>query len=172
MNDTDIRRALIDSRFHNDEESANNCCYSTSNFAQEDNSEIQVHQSNDHQCTNTPHKQTSNVKRKKKKQAPPRPDIKKQAIIEEEEQDSLDASWCLDRSDGTNRSLNETEIEDKRPSAPIYPQLSYNPYFGDEPPPLPAISPSSSWADTPTMGELEERARVEELEAAGYNHEL
>merc|ERR1711984_17628 len=39
LNDTDIRRALIDSRFHHDEESARNCCYNSSNFTQEDTSE-------------------------------------------------------------------------------------------------------------------------------------
>ena len=172
LNDTDIRRALIDSRFHNDEGSAKNCCYSSSNFTQEETSEMEVSRNSNQQCTNTSHNQPSNIKKKKKKQAPPRPNIKETTILEEEEQNSLDASWCLDRSDGTNRSLNETEIEEKRPSAPMYPQLSFNPYYGDGPPPFPTLSPSSSWADTPTMGELEERARMEELEATGYNHEI
>ena len=31
---------------------------------------------------------------------------------------SIDASWRLDRSDGTNRSLNLTKIETRQPSAP------------------------------------------------------
>merc|ERR1712030_209438 len=39
LNDTDIRRALIDSRFHHDEESEKNCCYNSSNFTQENTSE-------------------------------------------------------------------------------------------------------------------------------------
>merc|ERR1712030_172382 len=39
LDDTDIRRALIDSRFHQDEESARNCCYNSSNFTQENSSE-------------------------------------------------------------------------------------------------------------------------------------
>merc|ERR1712030_120823 len=172
LNDTDVRRALIDSRFHNDEVSAKNCCYSSSNFTQEETSEMETKRSSNQQCTNTSHNQPSNIKKKRKKQAPPRPNIKETTIPEEEEQNSLDASWCLDRNDGTNRSLNETEIEEKRPSAPMYPQLSYNPYYGDGPPPFPTVSPSSSWTDTPTMGELEERAKMEELEAAGCNHKL
>merc|ERR1712030_283844 len=125
------------------------------------------------QGTETSHNTPSKSKQKKKKPAPPRPEFKETPILEEEEQNSLDASWCLDRSDGTNRSLNETEIEDKRPSAPdqIYPPLPFNPYFGDGPPPFPPSSPSS-WADTPTLGEIEERERQAELEASGYNHEL
>merc|ERR1712030_123682 len=66
LNDTDIRRALIDSRFHNDEESAKNCCYSSSNFTQEDTSEMQIYEGSGQQCTNASHNQTSNIKRKKK----------------------------------------------------------------------------------------------------------
>merc|ERR1711984_40831 len=80
LNDTDVRRALIDSRFHNDEVSAKNCCYSSSNFTQEDTSEMEINQSSNQQCTNASHNQPSYIKKKKKKQAPPRPNIKETVI--------------------------------------------------------------------------------------------
>merc|ERR1712030_210674 len=61
LNDTDVRRALIDSRFHNNEVSAKNCCYSSSNFTQEETSEIELNRSSNQQCTNTSHNQPSNI---------------------------------------------------------------------------------------------------------------
>ena len=43
---------------------------------------------------------------------------------------SMDASWRLYRTDGLNRSLNLTEIEERQPSAPpANPVPPYNPYF-------------------------------------------
>ena len=81
------------------------------------------------------------------------------------QQSSLDASWCLDRSDGTNRSLNQSEIEEKKPSAPnpIYPPLPFNPYFRQNPPPMPVNTPpprnklGGIWIDdTPAEPEEEE----------------
>ena len=88
-------------------------------------------------------------------------------------QPSLDASWCLDRSDGTNRSLNQSEIEDRKPSAPnqVYPLLPFNPFFGTSPPPMPINTPHS-WDNGPTLGELMEIERQEMEDGATYNHEL
>ena len=183
-----MRRALIDSRFHQDEESARNCCYNSSNFTRENTSDELHYLDEDPHSADTQNTSQSN-KKPRKKQAPARPEIKEPAInSEDEQQNSLDASWCLDRSDGTNRSLNQTEVEEKRPTAPdqIYPPLPFNPYFGHSPPPFPVNTPPSfdhspppfpvntppSWKDTPTLGEIMEMERQEELEAAGYNHKL
>merc|ERR1711984_28516 len=136
LNDTDIRRALIDSRFHHNEESAKNCCYNTSNFTQENHSErtqdLETNPSSLEACSLP----QSNKKIKKKAPACPG-NNEATKNPEEEPQNSLDASWCLDRSDGTNRSLNQSEIEDKKPSAPIpiYPQLPSNPFFRQRNPP-------------------------------------
>merc|ERR1711984_24008 len=71
LNDTDIRRALIDSRFHHNEESAKNCCYNSSNFTQENNSETQNSGEENQQIAETTHNPPSNIKQKRKKHAPP-----------------------------------------------------------------------------------------------------
>lgn len=89
---------------------------------------------------------------------------------------SIDASWRLDRSDGKNRSLNLTEIEERRPSAPIpmYPPLPFNPFFSHSPPPLPINTPPYRNNDL-TLGELMEIERREEEgeeEEANYNHKF
>merc|ERR1712074_262436 len=55
LNETDVRRALIDSRFHHDEESARNCCYNSSNFTQENNSEMQNIGEGNQQIAETTH---------------------------------------------------------------------------------------------------------------------
>merc|ERR1712030_153447 len=39
LNETDIRKAMIGSRFHHDDESAKGCCYNSSNFIQEKSTE-------------------------------------------------------------------------------------------------------------------------------------
>ena len=173
LNETDVRRALIDSKFHQDEESARNCCYSTSNFTQENHSErthdLEAGPSSAEACS------IPQPNRKIKKQAPARPGGNEVTTNSEEElQNSLDASWCLDRSDGTNRSLNQSEIEEKQPTAPhqIYPPLPFNPYFETSPPPIPPNTPPH-WNNTPMLGELMEIERQQELEeGAIYNHEL
>ena len=104
LNETDVRKALIDSRVHQDEASAKACCYDLSNFKQENTSEENILDSTKELAP----KPRTRTKRK----APPRP---KENETEDSQQPSLDASWCLDRSDGTNRSLNQSEIEDKKP---------------------------------------------------------
>merc|ERR1712015_168593 len=69
LNDTDIRRALIDSRFHHDKESARNCCYNSSNFTQENDSEMQNSGEENQQITGTTSNPPSNIKQKRKKKS-------------------------------------------------------------------------------------------------------
>merc|ERR1712172_276866 len=88
---------------------------------------------------------------------------------------SPDASWCLDRSDGTNRTLNTSEVEEKRPTAPeqVYPPLPFNPFFGNSPPPLPNNTPPAWKSRIPTLVELFELEKRETMESeASYNHEI
>ena len=171
LNETDIRRAMIDSRFHQDEESAKGCCYNSSELPTADSSQesttknvygpepyIDLFENGDiiiPQSKLFPNQNTT-------------PDSQDPTT-------SLDASWHLDRSDGTNRSLNISEIEEKRPTAPepVYPPLPFNPFFEHSPPPFPINTPPAWNNDTPTLGELMEIERREEMEAgATYNHEL
>jgi len=200
LNNTDIRRALIDSRYHQDEESAIACCYDSSLFNKETSEEKSLDTTQEltpkpeikkkRKAPTIPeqsNKETSEEKSlditqelaskpriKKKRKAPA---IPKESKTTNNKESSLDASWCLDRSDGTNRTLNQSEIEDKKPSAPvpIYPQLPINPFFKRNPPPMPVntLPPNTSlggiWIDdTPNQGEL----KREEEEEMMYNHQL
>jgi len=123
---------------------------------------------------NTTQELASKPRMKKKRKAPTIPAGSKTTNNQES---SLDASWCLDRSDGTNRSLNQSEIKGGKPSAPIpiYPQLPINPFFRRNPPPMPVntLPPNTRlggiWIDdTPNQGEL----KREEEEEMMYNHQL
>jgi len=165
LNTTDIRRALIDSRYHQDEESAIACCYDPSFFNKE---------TSDEKSLDTTQELTTKPRIKKKRKAPTIPEESKTT---DNQETSLDASWCLDRSDGTNRSLNQSEIEERKPSAPtpIYPQLPFNPYIRRNPPPMPINTPPPNsklggiWIDdTPNQGEL----KRDEEEEMMYNHQL
>ena len=165
LNNTDVRRALIDSRFHQDEESAIACCYDPSFFKKE---------TSDEKSLDSTQELTTKPKLKKKRKAPTIPE---EDETTDTQQMSMDASWCLDRSDGTNRSLNQSEIEERKPTAPspIYPQLPFNPYIRKNPPPMPVNTPPPSnklggiWIDdTPNQGEL----RGDEEEEMMYNHQL
>ena len=102
---------------------------------------------------------------------------------------SPDASWCLDRSDGTNRTLNTFEAERVRSlntpgTQRIYPtapspsvlQLPINPTFNPfqtSPPPMPA-EPKKLWVEeTLTQGEIWEIQRREQEEAeVNYNIDI
>ena len=164
LNETDIRKAMIDSRFHHDDDSAKGCCYNSSNFIKENSDEDQTSEPNLEINQSAPDKTKEKIN----------------------SNSSLDASWCLDRSDGTNRSLNQTEIEDKKPSAPnqVYPSLPFNPFFGNNPPPIPVshffgtspppmpINTPPAWSNGPTLGELMEIERQDLEDGATYNHEL
>ena len=166
LNDTDVRKALINSRVHQDEESAIACCYDPSFFKQEKTSEEDT--------LNSTKELTPKPRTRTKRKAPPRPEEEE---IKDNQQSSMDASWCLDRSDGTNRQLNQSEIEKKKPSAPnpIYPPLPFNPFFRQNPPPMPINTPpprnklGGIWIDdTPTLGEPGEEEEEERL----YEHQI
>ena len=168
LNETDIRKAMIDSRFHQDEESAKGCCYNSSNFIQEENTE-EIYGSE-------PHIDLTGTGANIIPQSELVPEMEQSSQNTEDDQNqqpSLDTSWCLDRSDGTNRSLNQSEIEDRKPTAPsqVYPSLPFNPFFRNSPPPFPINTPPS-WNNGPTLGELMEIERQEMEEGATYNHEL
>jgi len=76
----------------------------------------------------------------------------------------MDSSWRLDRSDGINRSLNLTEIEERRPSAPpVYPILPYNPFFSNSPLPFSDNLPTRVNNEL-TMNELRKLEMQEERE--------
>ena len=90
---------------------------------------------------------------------------------------SHDASWCLDRSDGTNQTLNTFEMEIAKPSAPSPsylqpPNPAFN-LFHTSPPPMPPTTPHL-WSDeTLTQGEIWEMQRRGEMEAEeNYNIEI
>ena len=176
LNDTDVRKALVDSRFHQDEESAIACCYDPSFFKQETSEEDTLNSTKELTPKSSTIEAAPKPKPRAKRKAPPRP---KEEEIKDTNQTSIDASWRLDRSDGTNRSLNQSEIEDKRPSAPdsIYPTipLPFNPYFRMNPPPMPISTPpprnrlGGIWIDdTPTTGD----PRGDEEEEMSYVHQL
>ena len=166
LNNTDVRRALIDSRYHQDEESAIACCYDPALFNKE---------TPDAMSLDSTQEITPKPRIRKKRRAPQIPEESK---AKRNIETSLDASWCLDRSDGTNRSLNQSEIEDKKPSAPvpIYPQLPSNPFFRQRnPPPMPVNTPPPNnklggiWIDdTLDQGELNR----DEYEEMMYNHQI
>ena len=168
LNETDIRKAMIDSRFHQDEESAKGCCYNSTNFIKESSSE-RIYGPEPHiDLTGT------GVNIIPQSKWFPEEETNLNTKHDQNQSSSLDASWHLDRSDGTNRSLNQTEIEERKPiaPAPVYPPLPYNPFFGSSPPPFPVNTPPFRNNDL-TLGELMEIERREEMEeGATYNHDL
>ena len=151
---------MIDSRFHRNEESAKDCCYNSSEFSNKESSTDKIYGPDPH----------IDLIENGGTIIPQAKWFPKETCDTQDHTSSMDASWRLDRSDGTNRSLNLTEIAERRPSAPtpMYPPLPFNPFLSKSPPPMPLNTDL-------TLGELMEIERKEEEdeeEAANYNHGL
>lgn len=165
LNETDIRKALIDSRFHRNEESAKECCYNSSEFSR---TETCKGTKSDRIYGPDPHIDLLDTKENIIPQSKWFPSETSDPSAGDT-QNIRPHRRRLDRSDGTNRSLNFTEIE-KQPSAPIpmYPPIPFNPFFSNSP--LPIHTPPYCNNDL-TLGELMEIERREE-EEANYNHKF
>ena len=189
LDETDVRRALVDSRFHRDGRSAIGCCYNTSEIPT-------VMLSTDSDTSNKyPYVSRSELpndkvvpiseiyaaydrREKRKRERSRSKSNKKEARAEPNCSTSPDASWCLDRSDGTNRTLNTFETERLYPTAPSPSslQLPINPAFNPfqtSPPPMPAAIPKLWTEETLTQGEIWEIQRREQAEAeVNYNIDI
>ena len=172
-----MRRALVDSRFHRDERSAIGCCYNTSEIptvllSEDSDTKMKypyVSRSElpDDNVVPISEIYAAHARREKRKRNSSKKKSRQSDVSNHS--NSHDASWCLDRSDGTNRTLNTFETEIAEPSAPSPsylqpPNPAFNP-FHMSPPPMPHTTPSLWTDETLTQGEIWEMQRRGELEA-------